>query len=144
MVDKQLVRERKKIDDHAVTKSKNTEYARLTQELEAIEKNNNMLKLIELQYQREIERRLKKEEKVRLEEEIGQKIIDSPLRRAREYACSLAGSPSPLRQIVKKGTYEFSISPSKAFCESRDGNDKDEIRIAPTEGQGKTPFGITL
>lgn len=50
MVDKQLVRERKKIDDHAVTKSKNTEYARLTQELEAIEKNNNMLKLIELQY----------------------------------------------------------------------------------------------
>ena len=50
MVEKQLAKERKKIDDHAVTKSKNAEYARLTQELEAIEKNNNMLKLIELQY----------------------------------------------------------------------------------------------
>ena len=49
-VEKQLARERKKIDDHAVTKSKNADYVRLTQELEAIEKNNNMLKLIELQY----------------------------------------------------------------------------------------------
>ena len=45
-----------------------------------------MLKLIELQYQREIDRRLKREEQEKLEEEIGEKILDSPLRRAREYA----------------------------------------------------------
>ena len=81
------------------------------QELEAIEKNNNMLRLIELQYQREIERRIKQEQKSKLEEELGEKIIDSPLRRAREYACSIAGSPSPVRHMVQKGTYEFSISP---------------------------------
>jgi len=49
-----MVKEIKKIDDHAVTKSKNAEFTRLTLELEAIEKNNNMLKLIELQYEREI------------------------------------------------------------------------------------------
>ena len=70
------------------------------QELEAIEKNNNMLRLIELQYQREIERRIKQEQKSKLEEELGEKIIDSPLRRAREYACSIAGSPSPVRRMV--------------------------------------------
>ena len=81
------------------------------QELEAIEKNNNMLRLIELQYEREIERRIKQEQKSKLEEELGEKIIDSPLRRAREYACSIAGSPSPVRRMVQKGTYEFSISP---------------------------------
>ena len=69
-----------------MTKIKNDEFARLQQELESIEKNNSMLKLIELQYQREIERRLKQEQKLKLEEEIGEKILDSPLRRAREYA----------------------------------------------------------
>ena len=73
-----------------------------------------MLKLIELQYQREIDRRLKREEQVKLEEEIGEKILDSPLRRAREYASSIAGSPSPIKRIVRKGTFEFQISPEKA------------------------------
>ena len=72
-----------------------------------------MLKLIELQYQREIDRRLKKEQKVKLEEEIGEKILDSPLRRAREYAQTIAGSPSPIKRIVTKGTYNFEISPEK-------------------------------
>lgn len=100
MLRKKLNREEKKIQDHAVTKCKNAELQKLQQELEAIEKNNSMLKLIELQYEREIARRLKQEEKVKLEEEIGEKIIDSPLRRAREYACTLAGSPSPVRRIV--------------------------------------------
>ena len=58
-------------------------------------------------------------EKTKLEEEIGEKVIDSPLRRAREYACSLAGSPSPLRKVVKKGSYEFHISPEKSTEELR-------------------------
>ena len=60
-VEKRLSKEQQKIENHAVTKNKNAEYARLTQELQAIEKNNNMLRLIELQYQREIERRIKQE-----------------------------------------------------------------------------------
>ena len=88
-----------------MTKLKADEYTRLQQELESIQKNNNMLKLIELQYQREIDRRLKLEEKVKLEEEIGEKILDSPLRRAREYALGIAGSPSPVKRIVRKGTF---------------------------------------
>ena len=61
--EKQLSKEEKKIQDHQVTKCKNAEFARLQQELEAIEKNNSMLKLIELQYQREIDRRIKQQEK---------------------------------------------------------------------------------
>ena len=96
-----------------MTKIKNEEHAKLQQELEAIEKNNAMLKLIELQYQREIDRRLKQEERVKLEEELGEKILDSPLRRAREYALNIAGSPSPVKRIVRKGTYQFEISPDK-------------------------------
>jgi len=66
---------------------------------------------------------------VKLEAEIGEKIIDSPLRRAREYACNIAGSPSPIRRIVRKGTFEFSISPQK--------------EIVP-ETVEKSPFGIVL
>ena len=97
----------------------NAEVAKAEAELAAIEKNNNMLKLIELQYQREINRRLKIEEKSKLEEEIGEKVVDSPLRRAREYACSLAGSPSPVRRVVQKGSYEFHISPDKSVDELR-------------------------
>ena len=50
---------------------------------------------------------------MKLEEEIGEKIMDSPLRRAREYASSIAGSPSPIKRIVRKGTFEFHISPEK-------------------------------
>ena len=50
---------------------------------------------------------------MKLEEEIGEKILDSPLRRAREYASSIAGSPSPIKRIVRKGTFEFQISPEK-------------------------------
>lgn len=49
-----------------------------------------------------------------LEEEIGEKIIDSPLRRAREYAQGIAGaSASPIKRIIKKNEYEFHISPEK-------------------------------
>ena len=66
-----------------------------------------MLKLIEVQYEREIQRRIKHEEKLKLEKEIGEKLIDSPLRRAREYACNIAGSPSPKHRLVRKGTFEF-------------------------------------
>ena len=107
-----------------------------------------MLKLIELQYQREIERRLKKEQKVKLEEEIGEKVIDSPLRRAREYACSIAGSPSPVRRIVTKGTYEFSISPEKTGAELRQQDDYQQaVDQAPVKASGaenakKGIFGI--
>ena len=78
---------------------------------------------------------------MRLEEEIGQKIMDSPLRRAREYACSIAGSPSPHRQMVRKGSYEFAISPTRAKCAKNDSPSK-EMRCV-TEAQ-KTPFGIML
>lgn len=129
MVEETVNQHKGKVAEHAVTKTKNAEYARLTQELEAIEKNNSMLKLIELQYKREIDRRHKKEEKDKLEKKLGEKIIDSPLRRAREYACSIAGSPSPCRHELKKGcncskhnaarkgSFEFSISPSKAPTE---------------------------
>jgi len=78
-----------------------------------------MLKLIELQYQREIDRRKKQEFRFKLEEEIGEKILDSPLRRAREYAMSIAGSPSPLRRMVTKGTFSFEISPEKTTIELR-------------------------
>jgi len=94
-----------------------------------------MLKLIELQYKREIERRLKLEEKVKLEEEMGEKIIDSPLRRAREYVCGIAGSPSPIRRIVRKGTYEFSISPEGKVPSG------EVAQVAPTK---PSVFGITL
>ena len=48
--ERELELEQRKIDEHAVTKTKNAELARLTAELEAIERNNNMLKIIELQY----------------------------------------------------------------------------------------------
>lgn len=120
-----------------MTKCKNIELQRLKQELEAIEKNNSMLKLIELQYQREIDRRLKQEEKVRLEEEIGEKIIDSPLRRAREYACTLAGSPSPVRRIVRKGTFEFSISPEGKMPSNEDVK-TSEFALKPSV------FGVAL
>lgn len=78
-----------------------------------------MLKLIELQYQREIDRRKKQETKAQLEVEIGEKIIDSPLRRARDYANHLAGSPSPLKRIVTKGSFAFEISPEKSTIELR-------------------------
>ena len=50
---------------------------------------------------------------MKLEEEIGEKILDSPLRRAREYALTIAGSPSPAKRIVRKGTFQFEISPEK-------------------------------
>ena len=120
MLAKKIKREEKKLDEHEITKSKNVEYARLEKELEAIEKNNSMLKLIELQYQREIERRLKQDEKVKLELEIGEKIIDSPLRRARDYAMTIAGSPSPIKRIVTKGAFKFEISPEKTMPELRE------------------------
>lgn len=105
LLQKKLGKEEKRVKDHHMTKIKEDEFARLKQELETIEKNNSMLRLIEVQYEREIERRLKQEEKARLEEEIGEKILDSPLRRAREYALNIAGSPSPVKRIVRKGTY---------------------------------------
>ena len=72
-----------------------------------------MLKIIEVQYQREIERRNKREEQAKLEQEIGEKILDSPLRRAREYAQTIAGSPSPIKRIVTRGQFKFEISPEK-------------------------------
>ena len=48
MLEKKLAKEEKRVSQHHLTKIKNEEMARLTLELEAIEKNNNMLKLIEL------------------------------------------------------------------------------------------------
>ena len=45
--------------------------------------------------------------------------MDSPLRRAREYAQTIAGSPSPIRRIVTKGTFQFEISPEKTQLEGR-------------------------
>ena len=55
----QLAKEQKKVQEHQITKIKNIEVFKLEKELEAIEKNNNMLRLIELQYKREIDRRKK-------------------------------------------------------------------------------------
>ena len=86
-----------------------------------------MLKLIELQYQREIDRRKKQNLKEKLEKEIGEKILDSPLRRAREYAQSIAGSPSPIRRIVTKGTFSFEISPEKTTIELRTKANGDKL-----------------
>ena len=41
------------------------------------------------------------------------------MRRARTYAQNIAGSPSPIRKIVTKGTFNFEISPEKAEIELR-------------------------
>ena len=147
-IEKLIAKEEKKIEDHQITKCKNAEYLRLSKELEAIEKNNQMLKLIELQYEREIERRLKQEQKVKLEEEIGEKVIDSPLRRAREYACSIAGSPSPVRRIVTKGTFQFEISPEKTELRSQKPPIPEERKPSQTNAKAgasetkKSVFGI--
>lgn len=102
-----------------------------------------MLKIIEIQYQREIQRRLKQEEKVKLEAEIGEKIIDSPLRRAREYACNIAGSPSPMRRMIRKGTFEFSISPEKGQIELREPQGNKLADKATVSSQKKV-FGLTI
>ena len=112
-LEKQIEKEKKKVADHHMTKLKDNEYMKLQQELENMEKNNKMLKIIEVQYQREIERRNKREEQAKLEQEIGEKILDSPLRRAREYAQTIAGSPSPIKRIVTRGQFKFEISPEK-------------------------------
>ena len=90
-LEQRIKKEEERLANHFLTKNKQAEIVRLEKELAAIEKNNKMLKLIELQYQREIDRRKKKEERDKLEEEMGEKIIDSPLRRAREYAQNIAG-----------------------------------------------------
>jgi len=47
--------------------------------------------------------------------ESGEQIIDSPLRRAREYAMGLANSPSPVKHMKNKlGLCEsFEISPER-------------------------------
>ena len=76
---------------------------RLNKELDKIKKEQNLLKLIELQYQREISRRHRRAERAQIERESGEQIIDSPLRRAREYALSIANSPSPVKRLLKEG-----------------------------------------
>ena len=75
----------------------------------------NLLKLIELQYQREIDRRHKQAEKELKEKESGEKVIDSPLRRAREYALSIANSPSPVKRLLKerRNSAESPCSPER-------------------------------
>ena len=89
---------------------------KMQEELAQIEKNNNMLLLIERQYVKEIERRKKIEER----KETGEECIDSPLRRAREYAMSIGYSPSPLRKKKNNlDSYGFQISPEKTTNELR-------------------------
>ena len=61
LLQRRLKKEEQRVKDHHMTKIKEDEHAKLQQELETIEKNNAMLKIIELQYQREIERLLKQE-----------------------------------------------------------------------------------
>ena len=78
------------------------EIVRLNKELEKIEKNQRLLKLIELQYQKEIDRRNKKAERAAIARESGENVVDSPLRRAREYALSIANSPSPVKRLLKE------------------------------------------
>ena len=82
---------------------KNPVVEKLTKELEKIKKENGVLQLVELQYQKEIERRKRRAERSRLERESGEQIIDSPLRRAREYALSIANSPSPMKRFNRHG-----------------------------------------
>ena len=75
--------------------------------------------MIERQYIKEIDRRKKAAEREKLGEE-SKDLIDSPLRRAREYAISLGGSPSPLRKMrTVKDQYAFQISPEKTTIELR-------------------------
>ena len=72
---------------------------------------------------------------MKLEGEIGEKILDSPLRRAREYAQTIAGSPSPIKRIVTKGTFQFEISPEKA------GSLEVAPQTSPTKKKKPQPFG---
>ena len=65
-----------------------------------------MLQLIERQYIKEIDRRKKAAEREARGDDC-EELIDSPLRRAREYAISLGGSPSPLKKIKSKDTFGF-------------------------------------
>ena len=51
---------------------KNPDVVRLTKELERIQKENSVLMLVELQYQKEIERRKKRAERARIERESGE------------------------------------------------------------------------
>ena len=56
------------------------------------------------------------EEKVKREQENGEKTLDSPIRRARAYACAIGNSPSPNRKDATKKDNEafgLSMSPTK-------------------------------
>lgn len=101
--------------DHAASLGKNPDVIRLTKELEKIKKDNSVLQLVELQYQKEIARRQKRAERARIERESGEQIIDSPLRRAREYALSIANSPSPMKRFLRDGRSSIASDCSPQF-----------------------------
>lgn len=107
----EIINEKKRLQQNS--KQAKDLFARMTNQLQQIEKKNETLKLIETQYRREIGRRERQAEREQIEQETGVKIESSPKRRARQCVESIYESPSPIRRMMTSAKKEFKISPEK-------------------------------